>query len=453
MNKKFTSIILLCTLTISAAIAPITAFADDYSSQIEQKNSELASIQTQEQEAQAQVDALQSKVDSITAKMEELKAENAKLEAEKEKFNTQVAKLNTAIEKRNETIVSQARNIQTNGSGTNLLDVVMGSKSLSEAVSRIQAMNKLNAANKDLLQQQMKDKEALQAKITENAKQTKIIWDNQANLTQQQKDLADQQAQLKAAQLGLQATRAKTTSERDSLVAKQQEAQIAAQKLAQEQAAQAQAQKAAQKLADEAAKKAADEATQKLAQEQQNNVNAQSEVSVPTPSPAAPSQPDNNNSANNNTVASTDDSSSNNNNSGSTDNSSSNNNSGGSTDNNNSSNNNVGGGNVGGQTSINPYPAGQCTAFVWQYFHDMGVPIQTYMGNAGDWVVYANSGAAAGTIVVFPPAGDNGGYGHVAVVTSVNGDGTMNIIEGNYLGIWGHTRTVSISSASGFIRP
>jgi len=107
----------------------------------------------------------------------------------------------------------------------------------------------------------------------------------------------------------------------------------------------------------------------------------------------------------------------------------------------------------GGTSASNPYPAGQCTAFVWQYFHDnYGKTIQTYMGNAGDWVVYANSGAAAGTIAVFPPGVQGaGGVGHVAVVTSVSGS-TMTVIEGNFNGGWGTTRVCSTAGVS-FIRP
>ncbi|EKF51446.1 Secreted antigen GbpB/SagA/PcsB, putative peptidoglycan hydrolase [Lactococcus garvieae DCC43] len=97
----------------------------------------------------------------------------------------------------------------------------------------------------------------------------------------------------------------------------------------------------------------------------------------------------------------------------------------------------------------NPYPAGQCTAFVWDYFNGN---IPTYMGNAGDWVVYANSGPAANTIAVFSPGNQGaGGVGHVAVVLSVSGS-TMTVIEGNFNGGWGSVRECSTAGVS-FIRP
>lgn len=100
-------------------------------------------------------------------------------------------------------------------------------------------------------------------------------------------------------------------------------------------------------------------------------------------------------------------------------------------------------------STTNPYPAGQCTAYVWDYF---GGAIPTYVGNAADWVRYANSGPAAGTIAVFPPGNQGaGGVGHVAVVISVSGS-TMRVKEGNFNGGWGTERECSTAGVS-FIRP
>ncbi|QPS71790.1 S-layer homology domain-containing protein [Lactococcus garvieae] len=97
----------------------------------------------------------------------------------------------------------------------------------------------------------------------------------------------------------------------------------------------------------------------------------------------------------------------------------------------------------------NPYPAGQCTAYVWDYFNGN---IPTYVGNAKEWVKYANSKPAAGTIAVFPPGNQGAGsLGHVAVVLSVSGS-KMRVSEGNYNGGWGTERVCSTTGVK-FIRP
>ncbi|GAB2025351.1 hypothetical protein OfM1_14220 [Lactovum odontotermitis] len=78
----------------------------------------------------------------------------------------------------------------------------------------------------------------------------------------------------------------------------------------------------------------------------------------------------------------------------------------------------------------NPYPVGQCT---WGVYEILNGNMPIYQGNAGDWAVYANSStAAAGEIIVFSPGAAGNGYGHVAVIQSVNADGTVNILEANY---------------------
>jgi len=97
----------------------------------------------------------------------------------------------------------------------------------------------------------------------------------------------------------------------------------------------------------------------------------------------------------------------------------------------------------------NPYPPGQCTAYIWDYFNGK---IPTYEGNAGDWVVYANSGPVVGTIAVFLPGNKGvGSVGHVAVVISVSGS-TMRVKEGSFNGGWGSERECSTEGVS-FIRP
>lgn len=97
----------------------------------------------------------------------------------------------------------------------------------------------------------------------------------------------------------------------------------------------------------------------------------------------------------------------------------------------------------------NPYPAGQCTAYVWEYFNG---DIPLYTGNAKEWARYANSKPAVGTIAVFPPGNQGAGdLGHVAVVISVSGS-KMRVSEGNYNGGWGTERDCSTAGVK-FIRP
>lgn len=81
---------------------------------------------------------------------------------------------------------------------------------------------------------------------------------------------------------------------------------------------------------------------------------------------------------------------------------------------------------------------GQCTAYASWYLNDvLGVPFKdTGNGNAKNWPAMATAQGLnvtdtpqVGSVVVWPKLGDNG---HVAVVTGVNQNGTINVSEYNY---------------------
>lgn len=98
-------------------------------------------------------------------------------------------------------------------------------------------------------------------------------------------------------------------------------------------------------------------------------------------------------------------------------------------------------------TAGNSYPAGQCTWFVKNALSWVG----NNWGNAAGWGASAAAAGrvvdgtpAAGAVAVFAPGqAGAGALGHVAVVDSVNSDGTITISEGNYAGMAYHVRTIS----------
>lgn len=87
----------------------------------------------------------------------------------------------------------------------------------------------------------------------------------------------------------------------------------------------------------------------------------------------------------------------------------------------------------------NPYPYGECTWFVYQYYHDLqSVDIPGNLGNATDWVNSAHHNqwvvdnspvpgkAVSWSAAKYPP------FGHVAVVSQLNGDGSFDVLEMNF---------------------
>ncbi len=102
----------------------------------------------------------------------------------------------------------------------------------------------------------------------------------------------------------------------------------------------------------------------------------------------------------------------------------------------------------------NRYAFGNCTWYAYERRQQLGRPVGSFWGNAATWAGYAR---AAGYNVNNTPAvgavmQNGGGYGHVAIVESVNADGSITISEMNYAGNFNRvtSRTVSAGSAAGF---
>jgi surface antigen len=91
----------------------------------------------------------------------------------------------------------------------------------------------------------------------------------------------------------------------------------------------------------------------------------------------------------------------------------------------------------------NAYAFGNCTWWAYERRVQLGHPVGSFWGNATTWDTYARS---AGYLVDHTPAPGavfqmkafvdayTGGYGHVGIVESVSGDGSVNVSEMNYAG-------------------
>ncbi|BAK59422.1 CHAP domain-containing protein [Lactococcus garvieae] len=455
MKKKLITALMLSTVILSSGASLGAVKADSTDDQIAKQDAAINAARGSSAEAQAKVDAIQSQVNSLQSKKTSTANEVNKLMKEQKEQSAEIARLHKDIKERNTALEAQARSAQTSGSATDYMSTILDSKSLTDAIQKMTAMATVSGANKAMLEKQQEDEKAIQAKLKDNeakyAKATKL----QQELEAQSNELASQEAALKVAQLNYQTTIANSESKKQSLI-DQKAAAVAAQEAAVKQAAAVEAQQAKAEQAAQAAQKA--QAEQAAASKSENKSTASTEtvpvVTAPVvetapaasaPATSTPAVEESKPASNNNTTTT---------NTGSNSNTST-----GSNNTNNTNNNNASGGSgstsTPGSSLSNPYPWGQCTWGVWEYF---GGSIPTYAGNAGDWVVYANSVPAVGTIAVFPPGNQGaGGVGHVAVVTAVNGN-KLTVSETNFSGPNGGglgirtTREVSAAGVS-FIRP
>ena len=389
MKKKLLTTILLSTVALSQVGTVISVGADSTDDKIAVQDSKIADLSSKEQSAQAEVNQIQSQVSEIKKQQESLKAENERLNEESARLSAEIEELSKNIVARQDSLANQARSAQTTGTATSYINAIVSSGSLTEAISRVSAMNEIASANNKMLEEQKRDKEAIDAKQKENNEAINTVIANQQKLDEDSQALTTKEAELKVAQLNLAAEKSTAENEKNALLAEKAAAEKAAAEAAAAEAAY-RAQQEEQRKAVEASANTNLQAQVQAATQTPAAEAAQPQATVSTPvapavqtqtvaTPAATSRP---------TYSS----------------------------------------------SASSYPVGECT---W------GAKVLApwagdYWGNGAQW---AASAAAAGFRTGSQPqvgaiaCWNDGGYGHVAVVTAVQSTTSIQVSESNYLGI------------------
>ncbi|HER9545972.1 TPA: CHAP domain-containing protein [Streptococcus pyogenes] len=256
MKKRILSAVLVSGVTLGAAT---TVGAEDLSTKIAKQDSIISNLTTEQKAAQNQVSALQSQVSSLQSEQDKLTARNTELEALSKRFEQEIKALTSQIVARNEKLKNQARSAYKNNETSGYINALLNSKSISDVVNRLVAINRAVSANAKLLEQQKADKVSLEEKQAANQTAINTIAANMAMAEENQNTLRTQQANLEAATANLALQLASATEDKANLVAQKEAAEkAAAEALAQEQAAKVKAQEqAAQQAASvEAAKSA-----------------------------------------------------------------------------------------------------------------------------------------------------------------------------------------------------
>ena len=378
MKKKLFATILLSTVALSQGAVVAGVSADSTDDKIAAQDNKINSINQQQQSAQAQVDQIQGQVSEIKQQQENLQAENDRLNEESERLSAEIDELSKNIVARQESLANQARSAQTTGTATSYINAIVSSGSLTEAISRISAMNEIADANNKMLQEQKRDKEDIAQKQKENNDAINTVIANKQQLEDDAQALSTKEAELKVAQLNLAAEKSTAENEKNALLQQKAEAEKAAAA-----AAAAEAAYRAKQKEQQAAVKASANTTLQAQVQAAAQTPAATPAAAQTQAAAAPAA----------TVS-----------------------------------------RPTYSTSASSYPVGECT---WGA-KTLAPWAGDYWGNGGQW---AASAAAAGFRTGSQPqvgaiaCWNDGGYGHVAVVTAVQSTTSIQVSESNYNGI------------------
>lgn len=375
MKKKILASLLLSTVLVSQGAVLSSVKANTTDEKIAAQDSKISELTTQQKEAQKQVDEIQTQVTAIQTEQEKLQTENETLQEESKKLEGEITELSKNIVARNESLENQARSAQTNGTATSYINTIINSNSITEAISRVAAMSEIVSANNKMLQQQKEDKKAIAEKQVANNEAINTVIANQQTLADDAQALTTKQAELKVAELNLAAEKATAEGEKATLLEQKAAAEAEAKAAAEAEAAYKAQQTSQQQTVAASANTTFAAQVQAASSSSSSSDDDSSYTPAPTPVSQRPTY----------------------------------------------------------STNASSYPTGECT---WGA-KTLAPWAGDYWGNGAQW---ATSAAAAGFRTGSQPqvgaiaCWNDGGYGHVAVVTAVSSTTSIQVSESNYGG-------------------
>ena len=375
MKKKILASLLLSTVLVSQGAVLSSVKANTTDEKIAAQDSKISELTTQQKEAQKQVDEIQTQVTAIQTEQEKLQTENETLQEESKKLEGEITELSKNIVARNESLENQARSAQTNGTATSYINTIINSNSITEAISRVAAMSEIVSANNKMLQQQKEDKKAIAEKQVVNNEAINTVIANQQTLADDAQALTTKQAELKVAELNLAAEKATAEGEKATLLEQKAAAEAEAKAAAEAEAAYKAQQTSQQQTVAASANTTFAAQVQAASSSSSSSDDDSSYTPAATPVSHRPTY----------------------------------------------------------STNASSYPTGECT---WGA-KTLAPWAGDYWGNGAQW---ATSAAAAGFRTGSQPqvgaiaCWNDGGYGHVAVVTAVSSSSSIQVSESNYGG-------------------
>ena len=407
MKKQVLSTLLLSAVLLGQGfgiVQPVSAgvLTPQSSSTITEQDKKVEQLTEKQKEASSQLDKVQKQVSDLETEQANLQSETEHLESVSKDLEKDIAELSKNIVSRQESLENQARSAQTRGSALDYVNAVVNSKSISDAISKVASMNQIVEASTKMLAQQKSDKENILAKQEENNQAINKVIENKEKLEDDAQALNSRKAELEVAKLNLEVEKTEAEDKKAELLEQKAEAERQAAKALEEEKAYL-----AQKESEKAV--VTNSANTSLEKEVSAVSFYSDTSSVETPSEE--SQAEVVTSEPTYTVTSTTS-------------------------------------RPRYNTDASSYPTGQCT---WGA-KTLAPWAGDYWGNGGQW---ATSAAAAGFRTGSTPqvgaiaSWDDGGYGHVAVVTAVESPTRIQVSECNYDG----SGTQPIGNYRGWFNP
>ncbi|SHF88921.1 murein hydrolase activator EnvC family protein [Ornithinibacillus halophilus] len=190
-------------------------------SEQEKLTNEIASLENKLSDTEA---AIKSKENEITStnqeitklndRIEELKVEIENLREEIKNLKKEIKELENKISKREEMLKDRLRNIQKNGGDLKYLEVLLGSTSFSDFISRAAALSVVMKQDEAIMESLAKDKEVIQNKKTQVEENKSVVEENKSEVEGNKKTVEEKKVELEGQKTELVALQGQLDSQK-----------------------------------------------------------------------------------------------------------------------------------------------------------------------------------------------------------------------------------------------
>ncbi|MER2226065.1 MAG: peptidoglycan DD-metalloendopeptidase family protein [Carnobacterium sp.] len=271
--------------------------SSELNNRIQEQDENLNDLEAEKGHLESDITALQVQIDETVMKLHDQEQKLEESKAKVEQLKNEIEALKELIAQRTGKLENQARSVQTDGSASNLIGLIVTAESFSDLVGRIGIINQLVTANKTIVIEQEADQTTLEASETEAEDEKVAIEETKNAIELSKNNLVAQKAEMddKIVQVAIQydmtedekntfvqeqqviATQTSTLSEemqeeRQRIIEEEQARQLAIQQAAEEEAKKAAAEEEARLTAVAAQEKAEQEEASKKAVEQKTTI-------------------------------------------------------------------------------------------------------------------------------------------------------------------------------------
>src|SRR5690625_1034149 len=189
----------------------------DINEDISKAETEVKDIMVKIEKLNIEIEDLNKDLDKNEKSLTDTKNDISKKENEIEELEKEISKLEDKIEKRFDILKDRAVCCQKSGGDVVYLEVLVGSKTFGDFISRISAVTKINESDQELIEKQEADKKQVEENQEQIAKNLEELEENKKELKSMQKTIKEQKSSNKDKVSAAKETKKKLDNKIDDL--------------------------------------------------------------------------------------------------------------------------------------------------------------------------------------------------------------------------------------------